>query len=256
MIQNMKSKKEVKLLIIIFIFIGILGVAIKYFEFYNIKIISTTTTNIYEHPLKVANAVLTINIDVYKIHRDMKDIVLSHSNKEIMALVKEINEHELHIYKNFKIIKRNILGEDGLKLEKETRELFDAWKPIRDEVMYLAKNAKKDDAIAISKDKEAKHVLKLEVSSEKLYAYSHKKAIDFKNKSESSFEILKTINISISLLFFFLFILIGYYIIHRIFKYIFKEEHYRYVIEATNDGSWDWNLVTNEMYYSPRSLSD
>ena len=83
-----------------------------------------------------------------------------------------------------------------------------------------------------------------------------KKAIDFKNKSESSFEILKTINISISLLFFFLFILIGYYIIHRIFKYIFKEEHYRYVIEATNDGSWDWNLVTNEMYYSPRSLSD
>lgn len=29
-----------------------------------------------------------------------------------------------------------------------------------------------------------------------------------------------------------------------------KEERYRYLMEATQDGVWDWNLITNEVYYS------
>ncbi|QKJ22130.1 PAS domain-containing protein [Poseidonibacter lekithochrous] len=29
-----------------------------------------------------------------------------------------------------------------------------------------------------------------------------------------------------------------------------KEEQYRYLMEATQDGVWDWNLISNEVYYS------
>ena len=235
MIQDIKSQKEVKLLIIVFIVIGILSIAVKSFEFYNIKIISDTTKDIYEHPLKVSNASLNINLDIYKMHRDMKDIVLSSSDKELLALVEEVNKHEKRVYKNFDAIENNILGNDGLKLEKKTRELFAKWKPIREEVISLVKNAKYNDAIAITKGKGAKHVLKLEVAALELYDYAQNKAIGFKNKSESSFKILETINIIISLLFFFLFILIGYYVVHRISKHITKNEHLNGVLSVIRD---------------------
>lgn len=225
MIRNIHGKKEISFLVVIFIIIAIVGVVIKSFEFYNIKIIYATTADIYEHPLKVSNAALTIKQDIYKIDRDMKNILLSLSKEDISKLIEEVNAHERRVYENFSIIEHNILGVDGQKLEKKTKELFKAWKYTRDEVISLVKNSKRDDAIAISKDKGANHVLMLDAATFELYAYAQNKAIGFKNKSESSFETLQRINLTISLLFFSSFIFIGYYIIHLISKYISKNEH-------------------------------
>lgn len=95
--QKTESKQEIKLLIFVFIFIGIFGIGAKYFEYFIMKEMSRTTTNIYEHPLKVTNAALSINVDIYKIHKDMKDIVLSLSQKEIIELIKEMNKLEQHV---------------------------------------------------------------------------------------------------------------------------------------------------------------
>lgn len=249
MIQNRKSKKEVQLLLIAFIILGLFTSTIKIFEFYNIKIISSTTTNIYEHSLKVSNAALTIKLNVYKIQRNMKDIILSFSAKEISTLIDQINHHEKRVYKNFDIIEHNIHGNDGLKLEKETRKLFDAWKPIRDEIIFLMKNEKRDNAIAITQRKGAKHVLKLEDATVALNTYAQQKAIGFKNQSESSFKILKTIHLIITLLFFFLFIFIGYYIIHRLSMHINKNEHLNNVLSIIRNVN---QLIVREK--NPQSL--
>ena len=235
MIQNIQSKKEINFLIAAFIIIGMVGIVVKSFEFYNIKIISATTTDIYDHPLKVSNAALTIKLDIYKIHKDMKEMVHSVSNEEIMSLIEDVKEHELRVYKNFLIIEHHILGSDGLKLEKNTRELFDASKHIRREVISSVKNSNINDALSLMKSKGAKHILKLEAAAIKLNDYAKNKAIGFKNRSESSFEILKIINFSINILFFFLFSFMGYYIINRISKYISKNEHLTNVLSVIRD---------------------
>ncbi|WP_455756167.1 MCP four helix bundle domain-containing protein [Sulfurimonas sp.] len=223
--EHQQSKTEIKLLILTFVIIGIIGMGMKYFEFLHIKEMSTTTNDIFEHPLKVSNASLTIKVDVYKIHRDMKDIVLPSTVKGIESFIQDIDNHENRVYKNLSIIEQNILGEDGLKLEADTKKLFKDWKPIRDEVISLVKNNKTNQAIAITQGKGAQHVLKLEDSALKLYTYAKNKATHFKNQSNNVFEELKIYNFFISLIYFLLFVLIGYYIISRISKFINKNEH-------------------------------
>lgn len=232
MIQNIKSKKEVTLLLIVFIIIGIFGIAVKSFEYYHIKIISASNVNIYEHPLKISKATLTMNLNIYKIKQNIKDMILALSNKELVALIEEINHHESDVYKNLKFIEQNILEEEGLSLNKKIEELLDTWKLIHHETISLIKNAKKDDAIIIMKEKGAKHILKLEAAISKLYLYEEERISIFKNKAKSSFEILKTINILISVLFFLLFVIIAYYIIHRISRYIDKDKHIKGVLSV------------------------
>jgi PAS domain S-box-containing protein len=233
--QEVKSKKEIHLLIFVFIFIGILSAGAKSFEYFTMQEMSTTTTDIFEHPLKVSNAALTINVDVYKIHRDMKDIVLSLSQKEIIELIKEVNKHEQRVYENLDVIEKNILGEEGLTLQKNTKQLFESWKPIRDEVIALMEANQTRKAIDITQGKGANHVKNLEASTSHLYEYAQNKAIDFKNKSESGFKELKIISFLISILFLLIFTSVGFYVIHRIAKFIYKNEHLKGVLSVIRD---------------------
>ncbi|MFA6136598.1 MAG: PAS domain S-box protein [Sulfurimonas sp.] len=233
--QEVKSKKKIHLLILVFILIGILSVGDKFFEHFIIKEMNSTTTAMFEYPLKVTNAALTVNVNLYKMHRDMKDIVLSLSQKEIIELIKEVNKHEQHVYENLDVIEKNILGEEGRTLQKETKQLFESWKPIRDEVITLMEANQTRKAIDITQGRGANQVRNLEASTLHLYEYAQNKAIYFKNKSVSSFEELKIISFSISILFLFIFASIGFYVINRIAKFIYKNEHLRGVLSVIRD---------------------
>jgi PAS domain S-box-containing protein len=231
----LNSKKETRFILISFMILALLAVGSKLLDMYELSVMNSITDDMYEYPLKVSNAALTIKSEVYKIHRDMKDIVLSESKEKFLQGIKEVDEHEQHVYIYLNIIRQNIQGDEGKKLEQQTRELFHAWKPIRDEVIRSVKNDQRAKAIAITQNKGADHVLKLEISNSKLYDYAHLKAIEFKNYSDSRYQRMEIIIALVGIAVLILFILLTYYTVRRISIYVSRNEHLTNVLSVIRD---------------------
>lgn len=189
--------KEIRLIVIAFIVISLLITGSKLISIYQISLMKNLTDTIYEHPLKVSNAALMIRSDLFKIHRDIKDIALTQSEKEIQQKIREMDIDERDVYANLNIIRKNILGENGLKIEQDAEILFSEWKPIRQEVIRLVQNGQRLKAIDLINSKGNNHVLKLEVSTLKLYAYARDKANSFKNYSDTKYYTMKILSILI-----------------------------------------------------------
>ena len=92
---------------------------------------------IYEHPLVVSNAALIAGINMTKMHRSMKDVILSNSANEFDKASNEVNKDEQLVYEQLDVIRERIIGTEGQNLEKMTRQLFAEWEPIREEVFLL-----------------------------------------------------------------------------------------------------------------------
>lgn len=158
------------------------------------------TRRIYKHPLVVSNASLQAALNVTKMHRSMKDVVLANSPSEIEFALNAVAENQQKVYRQLDTIRKDILGQEGRELEKQTRQLFENWKPIREKVVRLLQSDKKQEAILITKTIGADHVEKLEGKMLELTSYARKKAdgfIDIAEKMQSNLEKI-TLFLSIS----------------------------------------------------------
>lgn len=154
---------------------------------------------IYEHPLVVSNASLHAALEITKMHRSMKDVVLANSPDEIAGTLKAVKENEQKVYQQLDIIRQDILGEKGKALEQQFRQLFVNWQPIREEVVRLLKSGNKKDAIFITKAKGAAHVAKLETKMLELTSYAREKANSFMERAEKMQSDLENITVFLTL---------------------------------------------------------
>lgn len=143
------------------------------------------TRRIYEHPLVVSNASLHAALNITKMHRDMKDVVLAASPVEIEKTLDTIAKSEQKVVSQLDIIRNDILGEEGKALEKQTRRLFENWKPIRKNVVSLLEAQNTHEAILITQTDGADHIAKIEEEMLKLTSYARKKADSFIELSET-----------------------------------------------------------------------
>jgi hypothetical protein len=182
---SLSDKIKKQKLIISFLLIIMIFVSSGIFTINGLHKLGLLTRRIYEHPLVVSNASLHAALDITKMHRSMKDVVLANSTNEIEASLKDVKENEQEVYGHLDIIKKDILGEEGKALEKQTRELFVNWNPIREEVVLLLKAGNTQDAISITKAKGADHVANLEDKMLELTSYARNKADNFIYQAES-----------------------------------------------------------------------
>jgi PAS domain S-box-containing protein len=155
--------------------------ALTLFGINRMELLSNEVSLIYNHPLAVGNAALRIKVDTYKIHRDMKDVVLTRDQSEIDRLYAAVDEHEACVLRDFKIVSERFLGER----EKYQAALgvFKAWRPIRDEVFTLMRSGRQAEAVEITKGKVARHLLKIEEAISVLDEFAEFKAADLLNTS-------------------------------------------------------------------------
>ena len=156
------------------------------FSFYDIQTISSMTRTIYDHPLVVSNAALQANVSITKMHRNIKDVVLFKSPTRIQTSIENINQQEQLVYQYLDIVRNTILGDEGKVFENEAKILFDAWRPIREEVISLVRKGQKQKAAEITIGKCAEHVAKLEEKMLGLTNYARNKASSFMSKAEET----------------------------------------------------------------------
>lgn len=146
--------------------------------------ISQDADNLYRHPFTVSNAAKSINFHLVCMHRHMKDIVLALSEEELNSAVDEVAIHEQAVLKGFDIIFERFLG-DKSQLNK-TYAAFIDWRPIRNEVIELAKLGRNTKAIAITNGKGAQHVASLNILVEDLVSFAAGKAEEFHSRSQEN----------------------------------------------------------------------
>ena len=187
-------KLSLSFLLIIVLFIAFGVITIK-----GLFTLGKYVRTIYEHPLVVSNASLAAALNITKMHRSMKDVVLSTSAGELDEGKKAVAESEQSVYRQLDIVRDRILGKEGKDLEKQTRQLFVDWKPIREEVVRLLGEGKIADAVAITKGKGADHVVALENKMLELTSYARAKADNFLQAALKSQARMENITIGLTL---------------------------------------------------------
>lgn len=230
-----QNRNETRFIIIIFIILAILTAVSQLFGLYQLRMMNAITNAMYDRPFQVSTSALAVRSEVFKIHRDMKDIVLSQSDKELQKYINEVNKHEQHVYGNLASIRQNTKSTEGKELANQMEKLFHDWKPIRDEVIQLVQNGERTKASIITKNKGAIHVLRLEQSSQNLYFYAHRRAIEFKNHSDAMYQKLSITVIVLGSLFLTLYAFLAYFTVRRISNYTAKNDHLTGVLSVIRD---------------------
>ncbi|MBN2001627.1 PAS domain S-box protein [candidate division KSB1 bacterium] len=173
----------------------ILFAAVNLFTINKLGFLTNLTGLMYRHPLTVSNAVLRVDANIVRIHSSMKDVVQARDISEINDAIHQVEIYESRIYQDFDIISEYFLG--AKSMVDNARQALADWKPLRDEVIGLIQQGKRDEAAAIIRGRGARHAEKLNRTMMTLHTFAQNKAIDFLDDTRSIK--MKTMTISYSL---------------------------------------------------------
>jgi methyl-accepting chemotaxis protein len=157
------------LMIIFIVGTGIVAVS-------QMNLLSEQTQKLYKHPLIINSTARDFSIDVLKMRTLMLgQVLLANTVHEVDETAKKMEVLDMEMRQYLSIIRERYLGEQADIDVLE--ELFNTWKPLRDQVIELVKSGKSDEAVMIAREgKLAQHINKLLEASSVLTNSSSKNA--------------------------------------------------------------------------------
>lgn len=162
---------------IITVLMGVNGYSI-----FKMNQLASLTSQLYNHPYQVSNAVLSIEMNIAKMHRSMKDVVLARDSAELQAAIDAVNQNETLVYDNFSIVLSQYLGDlsDVHTAQKEFRD----WKVIRDRAIQRMQAGDREGAAAITKLEGAQYVAVMVEDIQAIRDFANNKAKSFMQDAE------------------------------------------------------------------------
>ena len=164
----------------------LLFLAFGLFSLYEMRALDRLTWELYNHPFQVSNAALRASVGVSNMQGSMRQAILARSDSEIAVAIQEVREAERLAFDNLEVVRNKILGDEGKRLERETRELLDNWVKIMTEVLQLAQQGNKAAAIALTLSQEDALFNRLGQRLLELRNYAGNKATGFMDNAGSS----------------------------------------------------------------------
>jgi methyl-accepting chemotaxis protein len=142
-------------------------------------------SNFLEHPFTVTNAVSSVQEQIVRIHRSMKDVVLYGSDRqELEVALHDIDAAEATVYRELAVARERFLG-DKSKMDR-IRDLMDQWKPVRTKTIDMVRANRMAEAATFHKEFARHLVTQIDTEVSAVLKFSTNKAQSFVTESQSN----------------------------------------------------------------------
>jgi len=137
-----------------------LMLAIGWIGYRSVNSVAVLTEELYDRPVTAWAAVLRINKDIISMHRSMKDVALSTSAAEITKHVTLVDEAEVKVLADFRLVRDRFAGDPALV--EDALQSFLSWRPIRDEVIKMSLAGRQQEAAIVTQTAGSRQVEEIE----------------------------------------------------------------------------------------------
>ncbi|MFT7009797.1 MAG: diguanylate cyclase (GGDEF)-like protein/PAS domain S-box-containing protein [Colwellia sp.] len=157
----------------------------------------TDTNRLYQHPYKVSNASLNIQVHIQEIHQIIKNIKYAQNNEQIKTSLSLASKHESEVLSKLSLISQRYLGKK--EVIDNIYQLIIDWRVTRQNVFDAHLQKIKDGGstefklikLTYAEQKNNKQVAEIQSQIKAIIDFANHKAKFFSESSKSSFSIVE-----------------------------------------------------------------
>ena len=161
-----------------------LSVAVGAVGYVRLEQVGGLLDTLYQRHFAVTNALGEANASVIAIHRSMKDVALAQSEADIDRATADVEAREKRVRAAIDLARERFPG-DKTNLDLTAAAIAE-WKPIRDEVIRLTRAGQKAEAAAITQNRGAAQIKKIETLLQRIIAEAYAEADQFVSDSQDT----------------------------------------------------------------------